>query len=330
MKKRNWLILLLCAVMAVSMFAGCASSGEGALKYDISRDTNIYAETDTGAKVVAMLHPGTTLNCLETKKVGDQNWGRMLLGWVLLDELNVHVPQEKTEPQETAGEGTQPPETTVPETTAEPVVLEGIITRSTLYVRSGPSSDHEKVTEYKAGDHVVIHEIQKSESGTKWGRSKDGWMNIAYIYTPGAIGGDHGFAVVVKDEALLFEKLGSRDRCVGKLDKGKRVELLECITIKGETWGYCNGSWVSTKDLYVEGSEGENACDGVVTAGTLNVRRGPSTKFEKVTTFKKGREVHVYEQFYLNGTTWGYVGKGWVSMEYIQKNAPAETTMPES
>lgn len=52
-------------------------------------------------------------------------------------------------------------------------------------------------------------------------------------------------------------------------------------------------------------------------AGELNVRSGPGTNYSQVGRLKGGDAVTVYEQQTSNGKTWGNIGNGWVSMDYV-------------
>lgn len=52
-------------------------------------------------------------------------------------------------------------------------------------------------------------------------------------------------------------------------------------------------------------------------AGELNVRSGPGTNHGTIGRLYGGETVTIYEQQDVNGTVWGNIGYGWVSMDYI-------------
>ena len=52
-------------------------------------------------------------------------------------------------------------------------------------------------------------------------------------------------------------------------------------------------------------------------AGELNVRSGAGTSYGSIGRLYGGDTVTIYEQKDVNGTRWGNIGYGWVSMDYI-------------
>lgn len=52
-------------------------------------------------------------------------------------------------------------------------------------------------------------------------------------------------------------------------------------------------------------------------AGELNVRSGAGTNYSSIGRLNGGDTVTIYEQIDVNGTRWGNIGYGWVSMDYI-------------
>ena len=52
-------------------------------------------------------------------------------------------------------------------------------------------------------------------------------------------------------------------------------------------------------------------------AGELNVRSGAGTNYSSIGRLNGGDTVTIYEQKDVNGTQWGNIGYGWVSMDYI-------------
>lgn len=61
-------------------------------------------------------------------------------------------------------------------------------------------------------------------------------------------------------------------------------------------------------------------------AGELNIRSGAGTNYSAIGRLKSGDAVTIYEQKNVNGVTWGNIGYGWVSMQYIELNNGSGTT----
>lgn len=57
---------------------------------------------------------------------------------------------------------------------------------------------------------------------------------------------------------------------------------------------------------------------GIVSAVELKVRSGPGVGYNEVARLNGGETVTIYEQETANGTRWGNIGYGWVSMDYIE------------
>lgn len=61
-------------------------------------------------------------------------------------------------------------------------------------------------------------------------------------------------------------------------------------------------------------------------AGELNIRSGAGTNYGAIGRLNSGDAVTIYEQKNVNGVTWGNIGYGWVSMQYIELNDGSGTT----
>ena len=68
-------------------------------------------------------------------------------------------------------------------------------------------------------------------------------------------------------------------------------------------------------------------------AGELRIRSGAGTNYSEIGRLKGGDPVTIYEQKTVNGMTWGNIGDGWVSMNYIvfgEDTSLAPTIPPQS
>lgn len=66
---------------------------------------------------------------------------------------------------------TDPPPTEPP--------VEMTVTTNYVNVRSGPSTEHDKVVQLNKGDKILVYE-KKTVDGVEWGRTKDGWICLKY------------------------------------------------------------------------------------------------------------------------------------------------------
>ena len=109
---------------------------------------------------------------------------------------------------------------------------------------------------------------------------------------------------------------------VGSLTKGARVEIYEIVAASGGTnWGRIAKGWISMK--YVDLDE-EEPVDKIIATGTiktssgnLNVRSGPGSNYEIVTKLASGTRVDIHEITMVDGTKWGRIDQGWISMDYV-------------
>lgn len=122
---------------------------------------------------------------------------------------------------------------------------------------------------------------------------------------------------------------GSNYSTVGSYAEGTRVEILET---KGE-WGRTDKGWVNlayvtldksttnntttenatTNDEIVSDGKTTALGHGVVNLGTLNVRSGPGTNYEKVGTVGLGERYAYYQR----SGNWARIKDGWVSVNYF-------------
>lgn len=324
---RRLTAFLLCAVTLCGLLGGCVKPGddsestsppgpdlnlkESLLDVVITGDTPAYSKPDVESSQAATLHAGITVSCTELLSMEDTVWGKTVYGWI---QVGDYIPPETSDE-----DGSTP--------TADPdaEVILGVVTATKLNVRKGAGTDYDIVDELYAGEPVNIYEVITSGK-SYWGRTDDGWVSMSYVYEPGKVGKNRCYAVITDDKVKVYDWPGIRENSTGELKKGKRIELLQLITMEDEVWGCYNGNWVCLDGIYVEGETGKNACTGTVTASDLNVRSGPGTDFKKVTTYSKGKRVEILEQIYVDGTAWGYTSKGWVSMDYIRQETNTDTT----
>lgn len=110
---------------------------------------------------------------------------------------------------------------------------------------------------------------------------------------------------------------------VKRLYNGDRVTILEQTYSDGMDWGRTSDGWICMAYFSTSGSTSNSGASSVI-VGTvnpntdaLNVRNGPGTSFDAVARIPGGGTVKIYETKNVNGTVWGRIDSGWVSMDYI-------------
>ena len=121
---------------------------------------------------------------------------------------------------------------------------------------------------------------------------------------------------------------GTNYGIIRRLPGGETVTIYEQQYADGMTWGNIGYGWVSMNYIVfgADGSQAQAASvqhsqaqTGTVLRSTdlLNVRSGAGMSYGIIRRLQGGETVTVYEQQYADGMTWGNIGDGWVSMDYI-------------
>ncbi|MGL5651523.1 MAG: SH3 domain-containing protein [Paraclostridium sp.] len=231
--------------------------------------------------------------------------------------------------------------TTPPTNPGETVKNTGVVTATSLNVRSGYGSSYSKIGTLSNGAKVEIVE------------SKDGWHKIKYNGGYGYVSGDYikvdgsttpptnpgetvkNTGVVTATSLNVRSGYGSSYSKIGTLSNGAKVEIVESkngwhkIKYNGG-YGYVSGDYIkvdgSTTPPTNPGETVKNT--GVVTATSLNIRSGYGSSYSKIGTLSNGAKVEIVES--KNG--WHKIkyngGYGYVSGDYIKIGG--STTNPPS
>ena len=280
---------------------------------------NVRSNPSTDSTVLKQLDINTRVVIMETKVVGDVTWARLADGWVnmsyiLLDGQDPEPTDPVTEPDETTG--------------SESVIATGTITASELNIRDYYGTATNIIGKYKKGDKVEILEVYQDI----WARTDKGWISLKYVdldndgETPD-VGADEdedkttsteiesdgktkvlGYGVVDIGSLNVRSGPGTKYDKVSSVSGGTRYAYYQ----KSGNWVRIKEGWVSTGYFYIEGTK-DNTASGTVTTDDLNIRTGPGTEYKTSGSYDKGDEVSILHQ--IDG--WGYTGKGWVSMKYV-------------
>ena len=243
---------------------------------------NVRTGAGTNNAKVTLLPRGQKVEILEQKEVSGKIWGRYEEGWICLtdytiletvvEKIEVEVPNP---PVEDPGEDEPDPPTVDPgENEGQTITVTKIyatVTAGAVNVRSGPGSSYSKITVLHAGDVLEILE-QKEVSGKIWGRYEEGWFRLT------------GYATL--------------------------ETVTEEVTVPG-TGGEPEKPEPEPEPEPEPKPEPTLKTYATVTAGAVNVRKGPGASYGKVTVLHSGDRVEILEQQEVDGKIWGRYEAGW-------------------
>lgn len=153
---------------------------------------------------------------------------------------------------------------------------------------------------------------------------------------------------VVNTERLnVRSAAGTWNALVGYVYEGDVVEIYDIANLNGVVWGRISGGWVSldyvtlssapkddvpeepteapeepteapTEPTEPEKTEDTVIAKGVVSVTSLNIRSEASTASAVVGSISEGTEVDIYETTEINGTVWGRIDRGWISLDHVE------------
>lgn len=241
-------------------------------------------------------------------------------------------PVEPTEPEVTEPEPAEP-EPTEPEVTEPaPTVWSGTVkVNSFLRVRSGPGTSY-GIAGYLYNNNRVTITEQTTVGSTTWGKTDKGWVSMEYIVLDENKNDNGGTSdttaqsvigtVTSKQSLRIRSGAGTSYSIVGYLISNTKVEILEQKTVNGAVWGRVAKGWISMD--YVSLDSQNSATDEpqtvvkTVTTGCLRVRSAAGTNNSIVGYLYSGSKVEILETQTVNGTVWGRMSKGWISMDYVK------------
>lgn len=273
---------------------------------------NIRSEPSTSGKVQGAYNKGDVITILETKN----GWGRTNKGWIKLEYVNTNSTSignttNKDTEKDTDKDKVNANITGNGSTT---VILKGVVKVTDLNVRSEGSTSGTRLGSMNYGDRVEVME----KSGN-WGRTKNGWICLDYVYQDGTTGSKTASGKITADELNIRSGPGKGYATVGSYKAGDSVSILEQFTFNGVTWGCTNQGWISMD--YVEtgnsGNSSNNAQTGTVIGNGLNIRNGAGTDYPAVGSLNYGDRVTILEEKKIGDTTWGRIAEGWISLNFV-------------
>ena len=277
---------------------------------------NIRSEASTNGKVQGVYNKGDVITLLETKN----GWGRTNKGWVKLDYVNTNsttLGGSNSDDKDDEDDSTTE-QADIVSNGSTTVILKGVVKVTDLNIRSEGSTDGERLGSLTYGTRVEIME----KSGN-WGRTKNGWICLDYIYQDGTTGAKTAEGYVTGDQLNIRSGPGTGYASVGSYNEGDKVTILEQFTYNGTTWGCTNQGWISMK--YVDIGETDSDSDeeedgtqtGTVIGNGLNIRSGAGSDYPAVGSLNYGDRVTILEEKQVGDTIWGKIAKGWISLDYV-------------
>ncbi|WP_165478514.1 C40 family peptidase [Clostridioides difficile] len=241
----------------------------------------------------------------------------------------------------------------------------GTVTASALNIRSGPSSDCDKVAKLYKGKTVEILEKSNGWYKVRVSSSVVGWGSAKYISTSGSSEGTSSQnnptisgngKVNVSSRLNVRSGAGTNYSLVGKANNGDVVKLLEQsngwykIKLSNGVTGWASSQYISktSEDVGTNNSSNSNSTNNsdkkpsseesiegkngkVTSAVSLNVRSGPGTSYSIIGKLNGGDVVELKAKsngWYKVKLSSGTIG--WVSASYISETNEDTKEKPNS
>ena len=201
---------------------------------------------------------------------------------------------------------------------------------SVVHVRSGPGMNYGIVTDVYAGKILTITGTTEAD-GQLWGLCSEGWVPLNHTTYFDIVSPDKeedkqeeqlqlpAYATVINADGItVYNGPHTTYPQLKTLPEGSVVLLEEVIVFAGSKWARYEGGWIrlNSKVLVHDDSVLAHSFTVKTTASGVAVRSGPGTSYSKETTLSKGTSHKVYAIKVVNGTAWGRIAKGWISLAY--------------
>ena len=269
---------------------------------------------------------------------GSYKWGRSEHGWIALKYTDY---------------GTSSQTNGYDNEEAKKVTAIGTIFRADrVNVRAGAGTKHAKVGTYYRNDEVKIS-LRQKVGNIEWGLTEKGWVSLYYVKlteveegsvpdmnlsggttgsTGTTIGGTttgNSTTVVASGKVYNCNTLriraaaGTSNAHVGDYKSGTYVDIYETTTVRSEIWGRTDKGWISLRYVKLDApTTGAGVTGRIFRTTTVNVRSGAGTHYPKVGSLAKGTKVEILEYIKVGNATWGRTSQGWVSLYYVNLDAP--------
>ena len=325
------------ALILIFGLARCSRKEEAPAEENLYRvvqdGLEVHKKAKENSKVRGELPAGLEIEILDQKTTKKAVWGqidKIVLpdgtkikgGWIDLQYV-----KSASEPEIEPTEPPTDPEPTDPPAPAVEATM-GTVTTGKLHIRKGAGTKYDSIDSYVKGDRIEILETTTVDD-TQWARTNIGWVGMGYVKMDGTGTVDSyitsnksttilGYGVVDLGSLNVRSGPGTHNDKVGEVTVGNRYAYYQLE----EGWVRIEGGWVSAEYFYIEGEIADDATAGTVTTDDLKIRTGPDTSFRNIGTLKTGDTVNILAQV----DDWGYIGDGWINMNYVKKTAPNYST----
>jgi len=159
------------------------------------------------------------------------------------------------------------------------------------------------------------------------------------------------------DNLEVHKKASATSRVLGKLPLELEIEIIEEKTVDETHWGRIDtmklpdgtkvkSGWIDLQYVRLPGEEEPEETEpvvevpeepktvpatmGTVTAGKLNIRKGPDSKYETDGAYYYGDRIEILETQTADDTLWGRTNLGWVGMGYVRMDGTANPADDEN
>lgn len=248
---------------------------------NVSTSLRIRSGPGTGYEVTGYLYKDDAVTVTERKTIDGLEWGRVEKGWISLKYVTFVEEPAPTEPAPTEPEPTEPPQT-------EPAPTEPPVTE--------PPQTEPAPTEPAPTEPPQTEPQQPTVP--------DG---------PG-----YWIGTVTAKSLQIREGAGAYNSIIGYLTEGDYVEITECFTVGGQTWGYAEKGWICLDHVQLDGES--TAAREYLTVNTcsLRVRDGAGITNAIVSFLPLGQRLEILEQRSQGASVWGLTAWGWVDLRYLR------------
>ena len=255
---------------------------------------NVRSGAGTGNPVVSSLANGTAVEIYERKAVGSAEWGRISGGWISLDYVKLDVAEEPETPDNNDTESGS----------------------------NDANTGNNESTDTGSSDNTT------GNGGNETPTQPDTNAGNESASVTGKV-------VLSSGRLNVRSDAGTTHSVVGSLAAGTTVVITEQKTVGTTVWGKISNGWISMDyvRLNSDTSNETEATKGVVSSGgsQLRVRTGPGMSYAIAAYLDDGTAVDILERKTVNGTVWGRISKGWISLNYVKLgDGAAAPSQPES
>ena len=261
-------------------------------------ELNVRQGPGTNYTASGKLNTGEQVNITQTMVVGNYTWGKFYGGWIRLDYTDYPFPEN---------EGTQAPDPSAPVTGTVKV-------SDYLRVRSGPSTAYGVVDYLENGTKVEILE-QKIVGYMTWGRIAKGWISLDYVTLDTDVNTQPPATEPPATEPPVTEPPVTEPPVTEP--PATEPPVTEPLATEPP----------ATEPPATEPDSGNTAVQtGTVKVNDfLRIRSGAGTSYSIAGYLSPNERVEITETKQVGSVTWGKIGAGWISLDYVVLDSNTDT-----